>query len=156
MAPNSCSKKKKRVNFQNDRKATIFQLLQVLFEDNNIVHAHIVSLSKSFNILKNKKRTAVPIKTFSDIFPDCREASVRAQKLHWTGKETCWSASSPYFFPGMNTETVFPSRTEEIKKRPVRIPVINDLITLVLYLTEWHPIFLFYNVPSLPTCKCHR
>lgn len=68
-----------------------------------------------YQILQNKKLTAVPIKTFS-AFPDWREASVSAQKLHWTGKETCWSASSPYFFPGMNTETVPLSRTEEHSK----------------------------------------
>lgn len=36
--------------------------------------------------------------------------SAKAQKLHWTGKEICWSASSPYFFPGMITDTVRLSR----------------------------------------------
>ncbi len=59
--------------------------------------------------------TAVPSKAHSAL-PECREASVRAQKLHWTGKESCWSASSPYLFPGMNIGTVLLSRTEGEKK----------------------------------------
>jgi len=39
-------------------------------------------------------------------------ASAKAQKLHWMGKESCWSTSSPYFFAGMKTDTVLLSRAE--------------------------------------------
>lgn len=60
--------------------------------------------------------TAVP-STVQSALPDRWEESASAQKLHWTGKESCWSASSPYFFPGMNTDTVRLSSTEKISEK---------------------------------------
>lgn len=69
--------------------------------------------SMTLNILA---LTAVPSTAESALpehWEECvPEECVRPQKLHWTGKESCWSASSPYFFPGMNTDTERLSRTE--------------------------------------------
>lgn len=64
------------------------------------------------------KLTAVPSKAHSTR-PDRWEVSARAQKLHWMGKESCWSASSPYFFPGMNTETVLLSRAVKLGRHVI-------------------------------------
>lgn len=93
--------------------------IQIMFHLNhtNVLHYKVVI-----------KPTAVP-STVHSALPDRREASARAQKLHWTGMESCWSASSPYFFPGMNTETVLLSRTEEIKKEHWNIPWSISSIT---------------------------
>lgn len=85
--------------------------------------------------------TTVP-NMLQSVLPLLWEGSVKAQKLHWTGKDSCLSASSPYFFPGTNTDTVWFSRTEK-RKLPCNTLlqrhtyfVIFFPPPFVLYLTE--------------------
>lgn len=66
---------------------------------------------KIHNHIRGCEPTIDPNSTLSGLLPFLQgaNASAMAQKLQLMGKERSWSASSPYFFPGIKTETVLVS-----------------------------------------------